>query len=245
MNNILILLAAGNSSRVNSKQKKQFIFVNDRPLLDYSLSTFIKAKLFEKIIIVINEKDINVKAIKFIKHNYKKLFDDKILYFVYGGKERFDSVFNALYFATDIIDKIKKYNIYIHDSARPFITKDDIIKISKYVDEYKAVSVATPITDTVKLINVNENRSKKNVIEVKSTINRNSLYSVQTPQAFDLELLIKAYKKFISQSKIKNVTDDLQLIELFTKYKPYLIVGNKNNIKITTNEDLIKLEDLK
>lgn len=245
MNNILILLAAGNSSRVNTKQKKQFIFVKNRPVLDYSLSTFIKTKLFNKIIIVINENDKNNKAVKYIKSNYKNKINEEFFEFAYGGKERFDSVFNALYYISDFATNINDYNVYIHDSARPFVTKEDVLKIDKYLDEYKAVSLATPISDTVKMINLAPNKIKKNVIEVKNTINRNLLYSVQTPQAFRLPLILNAYKKFISQNKIKMVTDDLQLIELFTKNKPFLIVGSKDNIKITTTEDIKKLDNLR
>ena len=101
MDNILILLLAGESKRFQYRTKKQFVSINDKPLYCYSLDTFINIKKFNQIILVINKKDINTSNIKYLFDKYKKYFDKNIFKIVYGGKERYNSVYNALKYLND------------------------------------------------------------------------------------------------------------------------------------------------
>lgn len=117
----------------------------------------------------------------------------------------------------------------IHDGARPFIERDTISKVLEAVKQNKACVVAVPVKDTIKVVN---NESK----EIKHTPKRETLWSVQTPQCFEKDMLLAAYD-FAHEKKLA-VTDDSMLIEAYGK-KVYIVEGAYTNIKITTKDDLI------
>lgn len=237
MDNILILLLAGESKRFQYRTKKQFVSINDKPLYCYSLDTFINIKKFNQIILVINKKDINTSNIKYLFDKYKKYFDKNIFKIVYGGKERYNSVYNALNYLND--NKLVNNNskILIHDSSRPFVNKKDILNTIKALDKYKSVTLAQTVTNTIKIV--------KNIkdLQVDWTPDRKLLYEIYTPQGFVFKYIFDAYNKFIKTNKTINITDDLQIIEKFSKVKSYLILGDRNNIKITYKDDLSILKD--
>ena len=108
MNNILILLLAGASKRFNYKTKKQFITINNKPLYCYSLDTFLSTKKIHKVLLVINKNDKDSEYIKFLYANYKIYFNKDIFHIVYGGKERYNSVYNALQYLKDSPKSILK-----------------------------------------------------------------------------------------------------------------------------------------
>ena len=236
--NFLILLAAGNSSRMNNKIKKQYLKIKNKLVLEYSFDTFIKTKLIDKYIIVISPDDNKSAELLKFKQKYQKMFDRDELIFVYGGENRYDSVFNALDYIYNVYNDIENKKVFIHDSARPFVSKTDIINLDKMLKMYNAITLASPITNTIKSIDSKINFNDIVLSEVDKTLDREKLYSIMTPQAFDLDIIYNAHLKFKKQKIIKNITDDLQIIELFTKEKTYLIDSSPLNIKITTKEDL-------
>lgn len=236
--NILILLAAGNGSRMNTKTKKQFILIKNKPLFRYSFDTFYKSRIIDKYIIVINKNDYNNKTINNFKKEFDLLIKNEKLVFVYGGENRYDSVYNALDYIYNVYGDFNKKYVYIHDSARPFVSVSDIKNINKVISKYKCVSLACKVTDTIKTIKSNVSTNNLNVTKVSMTLNRKLLYSVMTPQVFEFDLLYKAHLMFKKQKSIKYVTDDLQLVELFTKNNTYLLDSNPLNVKITNKEDL-------
>ncbi len=220
--NYCIIVAAGKSRRMNSAVSKQFIFIGGKPILAYTIDAFEKSSLIDKIVLVINEAEIEkCKKIIVNKYNYKKLM--KI---VPGGKERQNSVFNGLKALPSETNLVA-----IHDGARFLITPDIIDRAVKDAYDSNGVIVAMPIQDTIKETNSNKIISK--------TFNRNRLWAAQTPQVFPYSIIMKAHEKAREDNFLG--TDDASLVERLG-YKVDIVRGSVENIKITTNFDLILAE---
>jgi 2-C-methyl-D-erythritol 4-phosphate cytidylyltransferase len=216
MNYQVIIPAAGQGKRMNAGKNKQFIELEQIPIIIHTLRVFQEHSMCSGIILVINEQE---------KAEFQKLLDDyritKIKYLVSGGAERQFSVYNGLCAASD------GELVLVHDGARPFISHKSIEDLVRSAQETGAATLAVPVKDTIKRV------EKGLVIE---TVERSSLWSVQTPQAFLLSLVIDAHKKANQENYLG--TDDASLIERLGK--PVSIVfGEYTNIKITTPEDLL------
>lgn len=209
--NLLILLG-GKSSRFGGDVNKVYCLINNKPVFTYSLNKFLRFKEISKIILVYNENDLD------ILNQYLKDYDDPRIELCPGGEERYDSVLNGL-------GKVSCDKVIVHDGARPNVSItaiDDVINASNY---YSCVSLGLPVTDTIKEV-------KDNKIQ---TIDRNHLFSIQTPQITDYQLLLDSLKKI---KKEDNITDDLMAVEKYSDVTPKIVVGNKHNLKITSQEDL-------
>ncbi|OOM11211.1 2-C-methyl-D-erythritol 4-phosphate cytidylyltransferase [Clostridium saccharobutylicum] len=217
-----IVLAGGRGKRMGAVQSKQYINLNGKPILYYTLKQFIDNNLIDKIFLVVPEDELEYCQLE-VLNKYKLSVDELII----GGKERQDSVYNALVKAegTDII--------LIHDGARPFVSQRIINDAVKYAKIYKATAPGVVPKDTIKVKN-GDNFSIHTPV-------RSNLMAVQTPQAFDYDMIYECHKK-IRQEGIE-VTDDTMVVELFNN-KVYLYDGEYTNIKITTPEDLILAEYL-
>ncbi len=223
---VAIVLAAGTGKRMQSNIPKQYLMLQDKPVLYYSLKTFEESNV-DEIILVVGKDDIEYCHEKIIgKYNFKKV--TKI---IEGGAERYHSVYNGLN-AISYADYV-----LIHDGARPFITLDIIKKIIEEVSIYNACVVGVPSKDTVKIINEDG--------IVMDTPNRDKVWSVQTPQAFSYNLIKKAYELLFSskQENIK-ITDDAMVVEHVLKCPVKLVIGEYYNIKITTPDDLVFGENI-
>ncbi len=211
-----IILAAGSGARLGAKVAKPLVKIGNRPAIIYSLSAFDKHPDIDEIIL-----DLNVKNQAQITKAIKKFRFKKISSFVIGGKRRQDSVYNGLRRIS------KKSNwVLIHDSARPFINKQEITKVVLAAKKTGAAILAVPVKATIK--------SVKYGLMVDKTVDRSNLWEIQTPQVFKKDLIIKAYKKYSKN----NVTDDATLVERLGK-KVKVVQGSYDNIKITTKEDLL------
>lgn len=220
--NYCIIVAAGKSRRMNSTVSKQFIFIGGKPILAYTIDAFEKSSLIDKIVLVINEAEIEkCKKIIVNKYNYKKLI--KI---VPGGKERQNSVFNGLKVLPSETNLVA-----IHDGARFLITPDIIDRAVRDAYDSNGVIVAMPIQDTIKETNSNKIISK--------TFNRDRLWAAQTPQVFPYSIIMKAHEKAREDNFLG--TDDASLVERLG-YEVDIVRGSVENIKITTNFDLILAE---
>lgn len=220
--NYCIIVAAGKSRRMNSTVSKQFIFIGGKPILAYTIDAFEKSSLIDKIVLVINEAEIEkCKKIIVNKYNYKKLM--KI---VPGGKERQNSVFNGLKVLPSETNLVA-----IHDGARFLITTDIIDRAVRDAYDSNGVIVAMPIQDTIKETNSNKIISK--------TFNRDRLWAAQTPQVFPYSIIMKAHEKAREDNFLG--TDDASLVERLG-YEVDIVRGSVENIKITTNFDLILAE---
>jgi 2-C-methyl-D-erythritol 4-phosphate cytidylyltransferase len=214
-----IITAAGSGSRFsgNSKTKslKQFINLNGKPVLLYSLLVLEKNKYVNEIIISANKKYFDY------IHNLASANNiTKLTKLVEGGKTRFESVRNAF---RQI--KLNKGFILIHDAARPNIDKEFVNNLALQAFKKGEVIPALKIPETIK-------RVKKG--KVKETMDRENLWLVQTPQIFSSKVLLKSYKK--ARKKI-NFTDEAAMVEA-AGFNVYIAEGKKENIKITTQEDL-------
>ena len=127
-------------------------------------------------------------------------------------------------------------SLFIHDGARPCFSLDLCERIYEARKSYGAVIPGLPVTDTIK-------RVEKGIVQ--ESVDRSSLYRIQTPQAFSFPLLWKAYKTFLEKKEEGlSITDDAMMVEAFSKEQPYLVLGEEKNQKITVPEDLIYLKFL-
>ena len=143
-----------------------------------------------------------------------------------GGKERYHSVYEGLK-AAENCDYV-----LIHDGARPFIDEAMIGRIMEELPQSRACVVAVPVKDTIKLSSSDG--------YVARTLPREQLWSVQTPQAFDYNLIRRAYDQLADcEPEDIRITDDAMVAEHFAGVPVKLIEGSYDNIKITTPEDLL------
>lgn len=128
------------------------------------------------------------------------------------------------------------FSLFIHDGARPCFSLDLCERIYEARKSYGAVIPGLPVTDTIK-------RVEKGIVQ--ESVDRSSLYRIQTPQAFSFPLLWEAYKTFLEKKEEGlSITDDAMMVEAFSKEQPYLVLGEEKNQKITVPEDLIYLKFL-
>lgn len=233
-----IILAAGSSTRLKSKTKKQYIKFNGKPVVYYSIDKFLSMKNIDKVILVISEEDKNSDHIKTLIKKYKKYIHCEKLNMILGGKERYDSVYAALDFIDYCYGINKNDKVLIHDSARPNFSKEDTDKLIKLLDKHKSITLGFTLTDTIKEIYPIKSKKINTTLKVKKTHDRTNFCLISTPQAFNLKLIYDAYDKFINSKKHYTITDDVQLIELFTKEKSYILLSDTLNHKITLNADI-------
>ena len=217
-----IVLAGGRGKRMNYHKSKQFIEIKGKPVLVYTLEKFIYNKSIDEVILVLPEDEVD-----YCKKEVLQKYSLKVDRIVIGGKERQDSVFNAL-------EAMEKANIVlIRDGARPFISEKIIEEGIKYANIYGAAAPGVTPKDTIKIKNEDN-------ISV-DTPDRNTLVAVQTPQCFKYDEIYQCHRKIKEENAI--VTDDTSVVERYG-HKVYLYEGDYTNIKITTPEDLILAERL-
>lgn len=222
-----IVLAAGQGKRMNSPVAKQFLVLREKPLLYYTLMAFEESGV-EDIILVTGSQQVDYCQKSIVDYYSMK----KVSKIIEGGKERYDSVYRALR-ETDTSDYV-----LIHDGARPFISYDMINSIIKEVRQYKACIIGTPVKETIKIVD--------NDGYITTTPNRNTLWAAQTPQAFHYSSIRKAYDLFYQDRRKSglSVTDDAMVYENYLSLPVKMLMGEYNNIKITTPEDLTLAEQI-
>lgn len=217
-----IVVAGGKGKRMGTVQSKQYLNLNGKPILYYTIKSFLDCNLIDNIILVVPSHDMDYCENEILKKN--SISVNKI---IAGGSERYESAYNGLAAAegSDIV--------LIHDGVRPFVSKNLIENSIKYARKYGAAAPGVMPKDTIKV--VDENRFSI------QTPNRSDLVLVQTPQAFEYELIYECHKK-IKNENVK-ITDDTMVVEYFGN-NVYIYEGEYTNIKITTPEDLIMAEYL-
>jgi len=218
----VVIVAAGRGKRMGESINKVFLNLNGKPVLYHTINAFENLPVVQEIILVVSKGDI-----KYCEENIVNKFRfAKVKKIVEGGEERQQSVFNGLMSVNE-----KATIIAIHDGARPLITSEVILQAIEAAYLYKAVGVGVPVKDTIKVVN------NQNV--VINTPDRRTLWSIQTPQVFEKEIILNAHKKAIADGFAG--TDDTVLIERMG-IDVMLVEGDYKNIKITTPEDLIIAE---
>ncbi len=215
----VVIVAAGKGTRMNMETNKQFIEIGGLPVLASTILKFENCCYVDEIILVVNDKDII-----YCKSNIIDVYDiRKVKVITLGGPNRQDSVYNGLLEVEKSCDIVM-----IHDGARPFVKEDTIIENIAAACEYGAVCTAVPVKDTIK--------SSDEEGFVSDTLDRRFLWSVQTPQTFKYDIICKSHKKAKEEGYLG--TDDAILAEK-AGYKVKLVMGSYDNIKITTQEDLV------
>ena len=212
-----VIVAAGKGIRMNDTVRKQYLPLAGRPVLAHCLTSFEECNLINKIILVVPEDDFD-----FCRKEILPARSEKTVRLVPGGEKRQDSVYNGL-LAADENTGI----VVIHDGVRPFIDIEMLELCISGAKEVGACILGIPVQDTVKQV-----ESSGHIIK---TLERDTLWLAQTPQAFQYEIIRKAHEN----ARLKGYagTDDAFLVEKMGKHVK-IIKGSKNNIKITTREDL-------
>lgn len=217
-----VVVAAGKGKRMGSQLNKQYLSIEDKPVLAHTLLVLSSVEFIDRIVVVVGEDEIDYCKDNIInRYNIRNASD-----IIAGGAERQNSMINGLNALKDLCDIV-----ITHDGARPLITTDIIEKSVTEAILYGAAACAVPVKDTIK-VSDNENY-------IIDTPERRRLYAVQTPQTFKYELICKAHDAALKESFIG--TDDTVLVErIGTRVK--LFEGSYENIKITTPEDVFIAE---
>ncbi len=215
-----IIVAAGSSSRMGGVSK-QLLCIGGIPVLARTLLAFENAKCIKNIVIVARECDILSFQMLAEKYLITKVTD-----IVEGGSCREESVKNGILRLDGNTECV-----LIHDGARPFVTGEIIESVASAAGKYGAATCAVAVKDTLKVV--------ENGI-VENTLDRSTIYSIQTPQGFRFE----QFKKSITSKEDLSVfTDDCSVVEA-DGIKVRIVEGSYNNIKITTKEDLCIAEGI-
>lgn len=214
-----IVLSAGQGTRMGTTIQKQYLQINQKPVIFYSLDLFQHAEIIDEIILVVGAGQE-----EFCRREIVEKYQlNKVSIIVTGGDERYQSVWNGLQQVSN------EGYVFIHDGARPFVDEDMLNRLYDAVEIYKACVVGMPVKDTIKVIS-----EEGFAIE---TPNRKCLWMIQTPQVFESALIKKAYTKSRKETSIE-VTDDAMVVEQMLKHPIKMVEGSYKNIKITTPEDL-------
>jgi 2-C-methyl-D-erythritol 4-phosphate cytidylyltransferase len=210
-----IIVAAGKSERMGAGTDKAFLSLGNKPVVAWSLLAFERCPDVDRIVLVVRkEQQVAAKAVA-------RMFGiSKLIAIVPGGNKRQESVQAGLA-ACDVDTR----QVVVHDGARPCVTPDVISEVVKLAKRVGAATVGRRMTDTVK-------RVEKGTA-VAGTENREKLWAVQTPQAFQFSVLANAYKALGKNE----VTDDCQAVEL-AGGTVRIYENRAPNFKITTVEDL-------
>ncbi|KAH1056342.1 hypothetical protein J1N35_034407 [Gossypium stocksii] len=215
----VILLAGGKGKRMGASMPKQYLPLLGQPIALYSFYTFSRMIEVKEIVVVCDP-------------SYKDIFEeakDKInvdLKFTLPGKERQDSVYSGLQ-AVDLNSKL----VCIHDSARPLVRSGDVEKVLKDGWLIGAAVLGVPVKATIK-----EATSDSYVVK---TLDRKTLWEMQTPQVIKPQLLRKGFE--LVHREGLEVTDDVSIVE-HLKHPVYVTEGCYTNIKVTTPDDLLLAE---
>lgn len=209
MTNFSVIITAGGTSSRYGNKNKLLEFIDDKTVIEHTVSAFLGFNEITEIIIPTN---------KSIKEEIQHLFTDPRIKIVEGGDSRQKSVYKGL-------QEVTNPYVIIHDGARPLVQEGVISQTMDLVVLKNAVSVMTKTTDTIKEVDETG--------RIIRTIDRSKLYNTQTPQAFKTSLIKEAHETL----KDYNFTDDASMLEELDK-DVYIIIGSYTNIKITTKSDL-------
>ena len=217
----VIIAAAGSSSRMGTGVDKQFVILAGKPVLWHTINVFKQLPQIHQILVTVSPGNAERVAALL-----QQTLADIPWQIVPGGAERQDSVRNALQLVSPSVALV-----LVHDGARPFVEPECVLKSMQAAAETGAAVVAVPVKDTIKLADAAGG--------VKQTLDRSSLWQVQTPQTFRRELLLKAHEQAAAAGVV--ATDDAALVE-WAGGSVSLVRGTYYNFKVTTPEDLVLAE---
>lgn len=221
--NIAIIFAGGSGVRMGSGIPKQFLEINGKPILIYSIQLFQYHELIDKIYISVLED--------YVPYVQELIIDyrlDKVVSIIPGGDTAQDSIYNALKEAerTNAEDSI----VLLHDGVRPFVDYDVITQNIESVKKYGNAITCIPCNETILV--------SKDAENVESVPYRKETFSAQAPQSFYLKDIIQAHDQIRNTpTRYQNMVDACTILKSLQK-KIHMVMGNHGNIKVTTPEDV-------
>ncbi|MCS6820565.1 MAG: 2-C-methyl-D-erythritol 4-phosphate cytidylyltransferase [Microscillaceae bacterium] len=221
MQKIVLIVAGGSGSRMQTEIPKQFLPIAQKPILMHTIEAFYRYDRCLKIILVLPENYVN-----FWKKLCEKYQFNALHQIVIGGATRVLSVKNGI----EAIKTTEEAVVAIHDSVRPFVSTAIIKQNFEMAQKLGSAVTCIPLKDSIRMLKENGQ---------SEALDRTQFRLVQTPQTFWLSVLRKAYQ----QSDIQHLTDDASVVQKIG-FPIHLVEGNPQNIKITTPEDLWIAETL-
>ena len=226
--NVGVILAGGMGERFNANTPKQFTKIAGKTVIEHTIDAFEKSSVIDEIAVVINDAYMMKIEEMLVNNKWSKV--KKILN---GGHERYQSSLSAIRAYTDQ----KNINIIFHDAVRPLLSQRVLYDIDLALNRYDAVDVAISATDTI----IKTDTTNSIIDEVPD---RSMLYQGQTPQAFKLEVIERAYELALQDPDFKT-TDDCGVVVRYLPDVPvYIVEGERQNIKLTHIEDLYQMDKL-
>lgn len=221
-----VVLSAGKGKRMDSEVPKQYLLLEEQPILCYSLQAF-QQSMVEEIILVCGEEDLAYCRSEIVE----KYGFTKVTSIIPGGKERYHSVCIGL---QELAQRSERPDyVMIHDGARPFVDQGIIARCARMVEQGHSCVAGMPVKDTIKIADEHQ--------FAIDTPERSLVWQVQTPQVFAFPLILRAYQELLESEKngkTVSVTDDAMVLETVMNKQVRLVEGSYRNIKITTPEDL-------
>ena len=225
--NIAVVLAGGVGARVGGAVPKQLLPLADgRTVLEHSVDAFEHADCIDEVCVVMHPDYIATVEEMIAKNSWQK-----VKHVISGGKERWESSVNAIRLYQGQLSGVEmaESNILLHDAARPFVSEKIISDVCRALVDHEAVVVAVPSTDTV--YEMQEGC-------VARIPNRSTIMRAQTPQAFRLGLIARAYEIALNSGNMQ-VTDDCGVVFNYMTNQPiHIVAGEEQNKKITFKEDI-------
>jgi 2-C-methyl-D-erythritol 4-phosphate cytidylyltransferase len=213
----VILPAAGKSTRFRDKEKKPFVNLDGRAVWLRAVELFVTRRDVCQVILVVAPDDREM-----FRRRYQANLAFLNVQVADGGRERFESVGNAL----AILEPEAEF-IAVHDAVRPCLTEELINAVFAKAAQAGAALLAVPVADTIKRVGAGD--------RVEATLPRQGLWLAQTPQVFRREWLLDAHAR--RDSLGKDITDDAQLVEA-AGHPVHIVPGSTTNLKITSKDDL-------
>lgn len=213
-----VIPAAGVGKRMQADRPKQYLPLGNKTVIEHTLDRLLSMPAISGVVVAISEGDEYWPAL-----NYQS---DKPLLIAHGGKERSDSVLNALQLLQHQAGKQTVWAL-VHDAARPCVRTADIQRLIEQASTEQGGLLALPVRDTMKRAGPAD--------AIDHTVEREGLWHALTPQMFRLDLLLAALLQ--AQQQHQAITDDASAMEL-AGYRPQLIEAHEDNIKITRAFDL-------
>jgi 2-C-methyl-D-erythritol 4-phosphate cytidylyltransferase len=217
-----IIVAAGSSRRLPGSIPKQWRTLGDIPLAAHSFRFFDQLDVVNQIVIALDPESLETpERLAFLQSSHVKPVT-----FAQGGTHRQDTVWRALQALSP-----EPHIVLIHDAARPFPPEDAVLESISVAAQMGGAVLACPVVETIKRVDANR--------RICETIDRRPLWSAQTPQVFQFQPLMEAYRK--AEPRLEEYTDDAGIFEA-NGGTVHVVAGSVHNFKVTTPEDFERAE---
>ncbi|MFT6029449.1 MAG: 2-C-methyl-D-erythritol 4-phosphate cytidylyltransferase [Oleiphilaceae bacterium] len=225
----VIIPAAGAGARMQIDTPKQYLKIENKTLLEHTISCFLDHSAFDRVLVGLSGKDTYFEAYGLNLISGIETFE--------GGSQRADTVLKGLEFISNQVNADDW--VWVHDAARPCLSRQEIdLLIQALKQNVSGIVLGVPITDTLK--RVFQSESAASLPQIKETVDRDALWRAMTPQIFKYSELRKALEFCRDNSQF--ITDEASAVEKIGQ-QAFMLHGSEQNIKVTLPADLIKVRD--